>query len=535
MRRGFVELWLADLGLVGTRGHVRILNGGQAAPDTGARGGVLLGEDGGDLGFPGLRGGRLGVRGLLDVVAGVLDHRVGGRNLHRLGGLARPGDEVADLADLTGQGLDELAHVGAGLLGALGEELVGVGHDGRGVLEPVVDGVDDALAVGGVGQQVGHAAHALEDRVGVTQEPGRQDEGAFLGARVRQGEDRVGGGQALDLDDVDVDGARAPALVALATELTLDAAGLGEQLVGGRDRGADDDGVPIVGLRGLAGGQHGLGAHDRRDVVDLEALHVGQGLDRMHEGHGHVPEVAADRQDDAARAQVRRTGGVFLALCLGGVRTAARRERLAVLLLGGAGGLGAPVGLDLAGEDGTVLGLVNTLEGQRQGHRVGLARSHGHGHVREGVVDRGVGLVDGDLCPNDALVAHDARGDGFGEGLDEVDGGAGEDGHGLVGDVRVGDGGGDVVGGAGSLDPHDDVGAEALVAVALEVVDAVVGQRPESFQGDDDASVSQRRSPFGRWPPRWLLRRGPARPTRQLPRSRRRCPRCSRPRRLRGP
>ena len=469
------------------------------------------------------------------MVAGVLDHRVGGGNLHRLGGLTRAGDEVADLADLAGQGLDELAHVGAGLLGTLGEELVGVGHDGRGVLQPVVDRVDDALTVGGVGQQVGHATHALEDGVGLTQEPGRQNEGAFLGARVRQGEDRVGGGQALDLNDVDVDGARAPALVALAPQLALDAAGLGEQLVGGRDRGADDDGVPVVGLGGLAGGQHGLGAHDRRDVVDLEALHVGQRLDRVHEGHGHIPEVAADRQDDAARAQVLGARRIVGGRGVCGLDVAARGQGAALLLLGGAGGLGAAVGLDLTGEDGAVLGLVNTLEGQRQGHRVGLARSHGHGHVREGVVDGGVGLVDGDLGADDALVAHDARGDGFGEGLDEVDGGAGEDGHGLVGDVRVGDGGGDVVGGAGGLDPHDDVGAEALVAVALEVVDAVVGQRPESFQGDDDASTTQRRSPFGRWPPRWLLRRGPARPTRQLPRSRRRCPRCSRPRRLRGP
>ena len=291
--------------------------------------------------------------------------RVGEGRAHLGSGLTRAGHEVIDLADFAGQSLDELAHVGAGLLGALGEELVRVGRDGRRVFEPVVDGVDDALAVGGVGQQVGHASHALEDGVGVAQEPRRQDEGAVLGARVRQGEDRVGGGQALDLDDVDVDGARAPALVAFAPQLALDAAGLGEELVGARDRGADDDGVPVVGLGSLAGSQHGLGAHDRRNVVDLEAFHVGQGLDRVHERDGNVPEVAADRQDDATRAQVRRSGGVLLARCLGGVRTSARRERLAVFLLRGAGRLGAAVGLDLAGEDRAVLGLIDALEGQR--------------------------------------------------------------------------------------------------------------------------------------------------------------------------
>ena len=85
----------------------------------------------------------------------------------------------------------------------------------------------------------------------------------------------------------------------------------------------------------------------------------------MHERDGHVPEVAADRQDHTTRAQVRRTGGVLLAAVLRGADTAARRERLAVLLLRGAGCLSAAVGLDLAGEDGAVLGLVDALEGQR--------------------------------------------------------------------------------------------------------------------------------------------------------------------------
>ena len=128
----------------------------------------------------------------------------------------------------------------------------------------------------------------------------------------------------------------------------------------------------------MAGGQHGLGAHDRRDVVDLEALHVGQGLDRVHERDGHVPEVAADRQDDSARTQVLGARLVVRGRRMGGLHVAARGQGSALLLLGGAGGLGVAVGLDLAGEDGAVLGLVNALEGQRQGHRVSLTRAHGH-------------------------------------------------------------------------------------------------------------------------------------------------------------
>ena len=456
----------------------------------------------------------------------------GGRGGLDEGG-AGAANQVGDLADLAGQGLEELAHVRAGLLGALGEELVGVGHDGARIFEPVVDGVNNALAVGGGGQQVAHAPDALEDRVRLAQEPGGQHEGAVLGARVRQREHGVGGGQAFDLDDVDVDAASPPTLVAFAAELALNPAGLGEKLVGGGDGRAHDDGVPVVGLGCLAGGQDGLGAHDRGDVLDLEALHVGQGLDRVHEGDGNVAEVAADSQHDAAGAQVRGAGGILLAG--GGVFPSAPARGRRPLLLRGAGRLGAAVGLDLAGEHGAVLGLVNALEGQGEGQGLGLAGAHGHGHVGEGVVDGGVGLVDGDLRADHALVAHDARGDGFGQGFDQVDGVAGQDRHGLIRNVGVGDGGRDVVGRARGLDPHDDVGTEALFLGALEVVNAVVGQRPQSLEGDDDASATQRRSPFERWPRRWPRRRGPARPTRPLGRCGRRWLRCRCPRRRRGP
>ena len=420
------------------------------------------------------------------------------------------------MADFAGQVFEEFAHVSAGLFDALGDEPVGVGHDGGGVFEPVVDGVDDAFAVGRDGEQVADAADALEDGIGVAQQPGSENEGTFLGARMWQGEGGVGGSEAFDLDDVDVDGACAPAFVAFAAQLTFDAAGLGEKFVGSGDGRTDDDGVPVVGLGCLSGGEDRLGAHDRGDVLDLEAFHVGQGLDGVHEGDGHVAKVAADGQDDAAGTQVCGTRGILGAGRGRCVVAAALAGGGRVRLLRGAGCLGAAVCLDLACEHGAVLGLVDALEGQGEGHGVGLAAAHGDGHVGEGVVDGGVRLVDGDLGADYALVAHDVRGDGFGQGLDEVDGFAGEDRHGLVGDVSVGDGGCDIVGGTRGLDPHNDVGAEALLLAALEIVDAVVCQRPQSFEGDDDASAAQRRSPFRRWWPRWPLRRGPARPTRRF-------------------
>ena len=445
----------------------------------------------------------------------------------------RGGEAGVDLADLSRERLDELTHVGAGLLGALCQELIRVGHDGRRVFEPVVNGVDDALAVGGQREEIRDPSKALKNGVGIAQEPGRQDEGPLLRARVRQAQDGIGGGQALDLNDVDVDGARPPALVALAAQLAFDAARLGEKLVGSGDGGADDDGIPVVGLGHLPGGEDRLGAHDRRHVVDLEALHVGQGLDRVHERDGHIPEVSADRQDDLARTQVLGHGGLPRARCRRA--GAPRGGGFALSLLGRAGCLGAAVGLDLSGQDGAVLGLVDSLEGQRQRQRVGRTGAHGDGHVGEGLVDRRVRLVDGDLGADDAVVAHDARGDVLGQGLDEVDGASGEHGHRLVGDVGVGDRRRDVVVGTRGFDPHDDVGTKALALRALEVVHTVVGQRPQSFQGDDDASATQRRSPFGRWPPRCLLRRGPARPTHPGGRSRRQWKRCRCRRRLRGP
>ena len=59
---------------------------------------------------------------------------------HLLGGAVRgggisegftvSGDQVCHLADFAGESFEELAHVGAGLLGALCQQLVRVSHDG---------------------------------------------------------------------------------------------------------------------------------------------------------------------------------------------------------------------------------------------------------------------------------------------------------------------------------------------------------------------------------------------------------------------
>ena len=78
-----------------------------------------------------------------------------------------------------------------------------------------------AVAGDGV-EEIGDRAAAGQLGLGLHVVPGGEDEGALVGARVGEGEDRVVGDDVGVRDDVDVEGAGAPALVPDAVEGLLD-------------------------------------------------------------------------------------------------------------------------------------------------------------------------------------------------------------------------------------------------------------------------------------------------------------------------
>ena len=150
-----------------------------------------------------------------------------------------------------------------------------------------------------------------------------------------------------------------------------------------------------------------------------------------------------------------------------------------------------------ARQDGASSRVVDVGAGEGQGREVHGAQAHGDGHVVEGVGHGRVGLVDGRLHALDAVVGHRGAGDAVRERLKQRGALALEDGDDLVGELRVGDGPGDVVGGERpvGLDPQGHIRDEALGLLALEVEYAVDGVHFEPAQGDDDGLACHRPSP----------------------------------------
>ena len=218
---------------------------------------------------------------------------------------------------------------------------------------------------------------------GVGLAPRHEDEGALDGVRVRQGQRRVGGGDALDLNEVDVEGAHAPRLGAHAAGGGLQGVADLEELARREGRHGHDHRVEVVGLRLGALGDDSDGAGQRRHLRDLDALRVLQSVDGRAQGLHDRADVGTQAEDDADG-------------------------------LGGA--LGERVGRH-GGRGGRLLGY-RSGSGGRDAGEPGLHRRRG---LLRGV--RGVGgLGEGDallalLAPGSGVLTGRGEGAGLGQGL----------------------------------------------------------------------------------------------------------------------
>src|SRR5690606_12251165 len=95
--------------------------------------------------------------------------------------------------------------------------------------------------------EVGDSASAGECGIRLHAVPGVQYEAAFVGAGVGEGEGVGAAGEAGEVDEVEVEGAVAPAFVAHAPEVGFDAVQFSEELFGGEGAAHEYDGVEVCG------------------------------------------------------------------------------------------------------------------------------------------------------------------------------------------------------------------------------------------------------------------------------------------------
>ena len=167
-------------------------------------------------------------------------------------------------------------------------------------VQPVESQPAHAVAIGSVLGERGDVLVAdLGEGIGLR--PGHQDEGALGGARVRQDQLGVVGGDSLVGDDVHIQCARPPGLGAHASGVGLQALADGEDLARRERRRRQHDGVEVVGLLRAAGLDDGGRSGQRRDVGDLDAVDLPQGADRGAQSGNHPADVPAQRENHLDR------------------------------------------------------------------------------------------------------------------------------------------------------------------------------------------------------------------------------------------
>ena len=246
---------------------------------------------------------------------------------------------------------------------------------------------------------------------------------------MRQGQCRVGGGDALDLDEVDIERAHAPRLGAHPPGGVLQGMADLEQLTRGEGRHGHDHRVEVVGLGLSPLGDDGDRAGQWRHLRDLDALGALEALDGRAQGLHNAADVGSQAEDDADGAggplgkRVARGGGGRRcdrsgAGCRGARKVRLRRRRGRRNGVGGVTGVGEVLGV---GRCGTLLAHgPGVLAGRGEGAGFGLHRRLGNrgradaagggqitdasGLAREGVLSR--------LVVHDAVVTRPAVGAG---------------------------------------------------------------------------------------------------------------------------
>ena len=206
--------------------------------------------------------------------------------------------------------------------------------------------------------------------------------------RVRQGQRRVGGGDALDLNEVDVEGAHAPRLGTHAAGGGLQGVADLEELARREGRHGHDHRIEVVRLRLGTLGDDGDGTGQRRHLRDLDALRVLQSVDGRAQGLHDRADVGTQAEDDAdglgeaLGERVGRRGGRLLGYRSGsGGRDAGEpglhRRRGLLRGVRGVGGLGEVLGvggLGVGGDDALLALLApgsGVLTGRGEGARLG--------------------------------------------------------------------------------------------------------------------------------------------------------------------
>ena len=118
---------------------------------------------------------------------------------------------------------------------------------------------------------------------------------------MRQRQARIIRGHSLDIDDVDIDGARAPHFMAHASQAHLEFVDAIKKIQGGKRNCSQSNAIPIIRLGILTRPQYSAGTHQGRDSRDIDVVPLGDFLDGPLQSDGNIPKISAKGKDYVTR------------------------------------------------------------------------------------------------------------------------------------------------------------------------------------------------------------------------------------------
>ena len=126
----------------------------------------------------------------------------------------------------------------------------------------------------------------------VCHEPRGKDKGSLVCSRMRQRQARIIRGHSLDIDDVDVDGARTPHLMAHASQARLEFVDAIKKIQGSKRNCSQSNAIPIIRLGILTRPQYRTGTYQRGNSGDINVVPLGDFLDGPLQSDGYIPQVS---------------------------------------------------------------------------------------------------------------------------------------------------------------------------------------------------------------------------------------------------
>ena len=172
-----------------------------------------------------------------------------------------------------------------------------------GIFEPVPHCVKNSTTIRSLCDKLRCGAEAGKLSLGLGHQPRREHKSTLMCTRMWQRQTRVIRAHAVNLNDVDIDGARAPDFMTYTTQACFKLVDPIQEVEGCHGQRSQNDGIPIIRLRLLVGTQYSARTNQGRNLRNFQAIPAGHFVNCSLEDNGNIAQISTKCEHYCARSQ----------------------------------------------------------------------------------------------------------------------------------------------------------------------------------------------------------------------------------------